>query len=113
MMAMTRQFRHAYSVITANFEIEPVISDYFSKYPINEYTDYQIVFKTIDEHADGKFTYIIVFGWNSGAKETHVTFYEFLKSHCVRNNLVAVMNPSSNILARIGDGHTFGEVKKA
>jgi hypothetical protein len=106
-------FKHAYAAITANFQIEPVIADYFTKYPSNEYTDYQIVFKTLDEHAEDQFTYIIVFGWNSGPKENRVSFSDFLKSHCVCNDLAVAMNPNSNILPRIGDGHTFGQLKKA
>lgn len=110
---MARPFKHAYSIITANFELEPVIADYFNKYPLNQYTDYQIVFKTLDEYAEGEFTYIVVFGWSGEPRETRVKFEDFLKSHCVRNNLVATMNPSSSVLAKIGTGHTFGEPKKA
>jgi hypothetical protein len=58
-------FTHAYSALTADFELEPVIVDYYEKYPNNQYGDYQIVFKTVNEHAEGEFTYIIVFTRNS------------------------------------------------
>ena len=109
---MARQFKHAYTIITANFEIEAILADYFNKYPASEYTDYKIVFKTLDEHDNGQFTYIVVFGWNSSSRETKVSFYDFLKSYCVCNDLVAAMNPTSHILPRISDGHVLGELKK-
>jgi len=109
---MASHFKHALSAITADFEIEPVLADYFEKYPNGSYSGYQVVFKTTDEHAPGQFTYVIIFTLNRGARETNVSFHEFLKSHCACNDLTASLNPSSHVLPQIGDAHTFGMTKK-
>jgi hypothetical protein len=110
-----KQFTHAYSAITADFEIEPILADYCEKYPNNKYSDYQIVFKAIDEHTEGEFSYIIVFNFAgvTGKTNAGVDFYEFLKSYCVCENRVANINPVSHILPKIGyQGHTLGTPKK-
>lgn len=106
------KFKHSYSAITPNFELEPVIEDYFAKYPRGQFESYQIVYKPQDEYTEGTYSYLVVYKLFQGTKENHVSFYDFLKAHCVRNDLVAAMHPVNDILPRLGDGHTFGKLKK-
>lgn len=101
------QFKHAYTVITADFEIEPVLEEYFERFPEGQYEDYQIVFKTQDEHEEGQYSYIIVFTRNTGMRATQVKFYDLLKQHCECHTRRAAMSPVSGGLPTVRDGHAF------
>lgn len=107
-------FKHSYMVITTNFELEPVLDQFFETYPQNAYERYQVVYKTLDEHAPGEISYIIVFEL-SRLKGRVPRFSEFLKAYCMLNAKTAVAQVTNSVLPRLdstlGRGHVFGELK--
>jgi hypothetical protein len=101
--------KHSFMVITTTFELEPVLVDYFEKYPEGRYDSYKIVFQTQDDQDEGTFSYIIVFEYNTARPGARVDLSEYIKSYCTVNKQKATASQLNNILPRIGEhGHKFG-----
>ncbi len=89
------------------------MQDYFTKYPNGQYADYQIVYKTVGEHAPDEFSYLIVFTRNQGLHDNTVSFYEFLKSYCICADRCAATLGNGRVLPQLdGREHIFGKPKK-
>jgi hypothetical protein len=94
--------RHSYMIITTDFELEPVLEQYFATYPAGEYTDHTIVFKAEGEHYPGDRSYIVVFTLNPvKPRADRVTFRQFLDSYCTVNNLVACAGALNSALPQM------------
>lgn len=106
-------FKYAFTVVSTNFDLEPVLQQYVDTYPHADLRNYQIAFKTEGEHQAESKSYIIVHEYIPG-RSPSPTLYEFLKSYCTVNNLVAVLDPSSHVLPDIAGrhGHILGRYEK-
>ena len=100
--------KHAFMVISTNFDLEPVLKQYVETYPEGDLQNYQIVFKTEGEHQPESKSYIIVYEHSPGRKNAR--FSEFLKSYCTVHKLAAVANPMSHVFPDVAGrhGHIIG-----
>lgn len=110
---MSLSFKHSYMVVTANFELEPVMDQFLATYPEKEFAEYQVVFKTTDEYASGEYSYIVVFKHqpSTGARPS---FEDFLASYCTVNDLTAVASVRGSVLPKLEErgGRLYGRIKK-
>jgi hypothetical protein len=107
-------FKHAFTVISTNFDLEPVLEEYLKTYPEGDLQNYRIVFKTEGEHHPESRSYIIVYEHKPGSKSRpHVG--DFLKSYCTVHNLSAVANPLNHVFPDISGrhGHVLSRYKEA
>ena len=115
-MAKNSYAKHSYMVITSNFELEPVINQFFETYPKNKFESYQVVYKTLGEYNDDEFTYIIVFQLPPQPIGRLPHFSDFLRAYCTLNAKTAVAATISNVFPRLdrrhgSSGHVFGELR--
>lgn len=99
-------------VIATDFEIEPVIEQYLATYPDSLPREYEIVYRTRNEHVEGDYCYIIVYQYTTQGKV--VKLDEFLKSYCVTNNKVFTGSAHefpSITSPRYGDGSKYRKKK--
>ncbi len=109
---MTRP-NYAYFAISTNFELEPVIQEYLEKYPNGQFKNYEIAFRTEDEHESGTFSYLFVYTVLPGQPQDAVSFYDFLKAYCTYEDRVATINGVASAFPKLGEkGQTFGNAKK-
>src|SRR5258708_37289454 len=52
---------HSHMIVSTNFELEPLLTDYAKGYPNVSFADYRIVYKGENEWPDTPYTYIVVF----------------------------------------------------
>ncbi len=103
-------FKHSYMVITTNFELEPVLDSYLKTYPNGDFSTYQVMFKSLNERAEGEISYIIVLEPKQG-EIRDVKFHHFLKSHCTLHRLTASASILNNVFPTLSDArqaHYFG-----
>jgi hypothetical protein len=115
-MAKNSYAKHSYMVITSNFELEPVINQFFETYPKNEYESFQVVYKTLGEYNDNEFTYMIVFQLPPQPRGRVPHFSDFLRAYCTLNAKTAVAANVSNVFPGLDSkhgrgGHIFGELR--
>lgn len=104
-----QKFRHSYLIISANFDLEPVLKDYLIRYPDGDYSEYRIVFTVKGEHFEGNHSYIVILTLNKiGRKQ--VSFDEFLDAYCKLNNVQAFGNQVGSIFPNIQDVGKRGSI---
>lgn len=106
-------FKYAVMMISTNFELEPVLKQYFDTYPDStELHNYQIIFKTEGEHHPDSKSYLILHEQWQGQRGMAPRLAEFLKSYCTFNNLVAVAHSMGSVMpdvsGRVRAGLVFG-----
>ncbi|MDX2078509.1 MAG: hypothetical protein SFZ02_18905 [bacterium] len=106
---MSANFKMSFMTLSTNFDIEPVLADYVKTYPEQADTNYRIVFKTENEFVEGSKSYIIVYDYSYLRHNKNSPHWgEFLQSHCILNNLVAVIGTSGHVFPNISDKDRHG-----
>lgn len=110
-------FKYSYAVLSTNFDLEPVLSDYLATYPNGKIESYQVVFKTENEHHEGTKSYIVVFTLKD-RQEYAPDFGSFLEAYCKLHDKYAVAAAMNNVLpnkslttARPNPYHVYGQIK--
>jgi hypothetical protein len=98
---LTRTFRHSFMAISTDFELEPVLEQYFRTYPDSDRVNYQIVYKTENEHFEGTKSYLVVFELSENVIKPRISLHEFIDSYCKLNNLMAVCDPRDSIFPKM------------
>ncbi|MBK8025782.1 MAG: hypothetical protein IPK19_31425 [Chloroflexi bacterium] len=87
--------------ITTDFDLKPKLEDYRERYPGGDFETYQIVFEVRDEHEPGTYSYIIVFDYNSGARQHKTHFIDFLQSYCTYEKKRMNAHPANSVLPQL------------
>jgi len=91
-------FKYSYMVVTTtDFELEPILEQYFAIYPQGEFERYEIVFRADNEHQEGNRSYIVVFTLGSKRVKT-TSFSKFLEAYCELHDKVAIASQMSHVL---------------
>lgn len=98
-----RGFRHAYMVISTDFEIEPVIEQYLATYPDFQPREYKIVSKLQNERVEGDYSYIIIYEFVRVEKRQHPNLSDYIKSYCEVNDKVANLVNMGSVFPDIGE----------
>lgn len=76
-------FTYSFTILSTNFDIEPLLESYTKTYPDGEMKNYNIVFKTEYDREHIPFSYIIVTEYNVPAKQAR--FLDYLQAWCKVN----------------------------
>jgi hypothetical protein len=109
-------FKHSYMVVTTDFQLEPVLQQYQKTYPNGQFTSFDIVFKTENEHGEGQWTYIVVFVPSKPTPREIPSFSDFLKSYCTLEDKTAVASIVNSVFPRLDKphgSHLFGNAKRS
>lgn len=100
--------KHSYIVLATDFELEPVIEQYYETYPDKPRWEYDVICKLRNERHEGDFCYILL-----TTKSLNQDLRNFIQSYCVVNDQVAIFNPpGGRVFPDIASDGVFGNPLK-
>lgn len=104
------KFKQVVTVISTNFDLEPVLEAYIKTYPEGDMLNYRVVFKTEGEHHPDSRSYVIISEYRT--PRSGLNLNEYLRSYCNVHDLAAVAHPLLGIMPDItkGQGTRLGRV---